>query len=166
MKTKNKIQVFLVDDDKMFVNALKFKLNKGVENIEISTYFDGENCLQNIDKYPLLVVLDYHLNGDNVEAMNGMQVLDIIKKRSPFSEVIMLSSQDDIEIAMDTLRNGALDYVIKNEECYSKIKTILSQIENEITSAELIKNDSNKVKKITVIIIAIITLLIILSSII
>jgi len=78
------------------------------------------------------------LDGIVKDAMNGIQTLDKIKAFNPEIPVIMLSSQDKIEVAINCMHHKAFDYVVKSETAFlrlqKKINTILSfkEIEREL----------------------------------
>lgn len=139
MTTDNNITVFLVDDDKLFINALKYALNKTATSIiNIISFSNGEDCIQYLRKQkPGIIILDYYLNKNYPDAINGLETLKKIKRISPGSEVIMISSQEDIQVAMETLNNGAYDYIVKGETALTKIK---SDIESIIDDTEFEKS--------------------------
>lgn len=119
-----KMNLFIVDDDKLVVSDLKIYLNyKFGTDINISTFNDGESCLEKIDKNTNLVILDYMLNGKN-----GLEVLKLIKEINPKTEVIMLSSNEDIALAIQSFRNGASDYVIKGQGALKKISQLVYNV--------------------------------------
>lgn len=118
------MNLFIVDDNKLVVADLKHYLQEklGV-SLNISTFNDGESCLQKIDKETHIVILDYFLNGQN-----GLEILKLIKAKNPKTEVIMLSSNEDIALAIQTFRNGATDYVVKGQGSLKKISRIVYNI--------------------------------------
>lgn len=127
MKKEKKIILFLVDDDAVFLKALEIEfLNHG--DFEIITFPTGETCLENLNLNPDVIILDYHLNGIIKNAMNGIQTLDLIKKFNPEMPVIMLSSQDKIEIAVKCMHHDVFDYVVKSETVFERLKKIVSLI--------------------------------------
>ncbi len=136
MDAKNKMKIFLVDDDKLFVSALKYKLSKDNAYLEIKTFPTGEECVQNLHQNPSLIILDYRLNGNYPEAIDGIEVLKKIKRRAPDTAVIMLSSQDNIEVAINSLKGGAFDYLTKSENSFIKLKKIIGHLSYEIAYSE------------------------------
>lgn len=72
-------------------------------------------------KKPQVVILDYHLNSKYPDAANGIKVLNWIKKVNMETDVIMLTSDDNIDIAVLSLKHGASDYVVKTETKFRKI---------------------------------------------
>jgi two-component system, OmpR family, response regulator len=127
VNTENKIKLFLVDDDVVLLKALEIEfLNEG--NFEVETFPTGELCLENLHKNPEMVILDYHLDGIQEHAMNGLQTLDGIKKFNSQIPVIMLSSQDKIEVAINCMHYKASDYVVKSETSFFRLQKIISDI--------------------------------------
>lgn len=127
MKTENKIKLFLVDDDALFLKSLQIQfLHHG--DFEIETYPTGELCVQNLASNPDLIILDYYLDGIEKNAINGLQTLDKIKEFNNEIPVIMLSSQDKIEIAINCMHHKASDYVVKSETAFMRLQKIISTI--------------------------------------
>jgi two-component system OmpR family response regulator len=128
MKTQDSISVFLVDDDKMFLSSLKNTLDSEFKKgLEISTFTNGEECLQHVNGKPDILVLDYLLNDDqHPGAMDGIKVLKEVKKIDDRDVlVIMLSGQDKLQVALDSIKNGAYEYVAKSESSFVRIKNII-----------------------------------------
>jgi two-component system, OmpR family, response regulator len=110
---KNKVKLFLADDDAIFLKLLEIEF-KETADFDISTFATGELCITNLDQKPDVIILDYHLDGIEKDAMNGISTLDEIKKILPEVPVIMLSSQDSIDVAIGCMHHKALDYVVKS----------------------------------------------------
>lgn len=166
MKNEKEISVFLVDDDEMFIGALQQFLSDNISApLHIEIFPTGEACLKEIDKNPAIVVLDYHLDSSVPDAMNGISVLKKIKLLSPSTHVIMLSSQDSIEVAMDSIKHGAYDYVAKSESAFIRIKNIIRNIAKNITVTDYLDNKISLYKKINIAFVILIILLFLLSRI-
>ena len=75
---------------------------------------------------PDAIILDYHLDGIDKNAMNGIQTLDKIKSFNASIPVVMLSSQDNIEEAINCISHMALDYVVKGQLAVNRLKKIIS----------------------------------------
>ena len=120
-------EVFIVDDDEMLSMMLSDHLSKNPD-FNITTYATGEECLENMDRNPYLVILDFNLNSINPEAANGLQILQEIKKQNKNTFVIMYSSQEQYGVAVQTLGKGALEYVIKDQNAFSKIREIIKNL--------------------------------------
>jgi DNA-binding NarL/FixJ family response regulator len=119
-----KLNLFIVDDNKLLATDLKLFLeNRFGTDLNITSFYDGESCLKMIDEHTSIVILDYNLNGKN-----GLETLKAIKEINPKTEVIMLSGNEDIAVAIQTFRAGAKDYVIKGDSDWKKITKIVNQI--------------------------------------
>jgi len=100
--------VLLVDDEVDFVETFSERLV--MRKLEIAKAFSGEEALQVLDtnKNTEVVILDVKMPG-----MDGIETLAEIKKRFPLVEVIMLSGHADVESAIDGMKQGAFDYLMK-----------------------------------------------------
>jgi len=140
MTAQNKISVYLVDDNDVFLKTLAYSLNERFNSeIEIKSFVTGEVCLREIQINPLtaadIVILDYHLNTEIAEALNGIDVLRKIKKINNKIIVIMLSAEDKLQIATDCISNGAYEYVLKSETAFVRTQNILkNSLEKEFNS--------------------------------
>jgi DNA-binding NtrC family response regulator len=123
----NKILLFLVDDDALFLNSLEIEFAENTESV-LQTYTTGELCLENISQNPDVVILDYQLNSINKNAINGLETLDRIKKANQAIPVIMLSSQDKIEVAVNCMKLQAFDYIVKNETAFIRLQKTITSI--------------------------------------
>jgi two-component system OmpR family response regulator len=135
-KTNQKIIIFLVDDDPVFLKALELSISDKLASAEIKTFQTGENCLQQMKLKPSIVILDYYLNSEIPYAWNGMKILKHIKKISGKTKVIMLSSQDSLNIAMDSMENGAYDYISKSPSSLIRVNNILSNIAEDMEATD------------------------------
>lgn len=127
MNTENKVKIFLVDDDALFLKSLQIEfLEQG--DFVIETFTSGELCMQHMEQGPDIVILDYHLDGSDKNAMNGLQTLDKIKNMNIEIPVIMLSSQDKIDVAINCMHHKATDYVVKSETAFMRLQKIITTI--------------------------------------
>lgn len=127
MKNENQIKLFLVDDDALFLKALEIEFLQHAD-FAIETFATGELCLQQLSKNPDVVILDYHLDGIDKNAMNGLETLDKIKAYNSDIPVVMLSSQDSIDIAVNCMHHRAFDYVVKSETSFMRLQKIITSI--------------------------------------
>lgn len=124
---KEKIKLFLVDDDAVFLKSLEIEFLDHADFI-IETYATGELCIQHLDHFPDVIILDYHLDGIDKFAMNGLETLDKIKSVNPDIPVVMLSSQDKIDVAISCMHHRAFDYVVKSETAFIRLQKIITSI--------------------------------------
>ena len=122
-----KIKLFLVDDDAVFLKSLEIDFI-GHADFIIETYATGELCMKSISHNPDVIILDYHLDGIDKNAMNGIDTLDKIKAFNPDIPVVMFSSQDKIDIAISCMHHRAFDYVVKSETAFIRLQQIITTI--------------------------------------
>ncbi len=127
MKNENKIKLFLVDDDALFLKALEIEFIQHAD-FDIETFATGELCVENLSSNPDVIILDYFLDGIDKNAKNGIETLDTIKAFSPDIPVVMLSSQDKIDVAINCMHHRAFDYVVKSETAFIRLQKIITTI--------------------------------------
>jgi len=124
---KNKIRLFLVDDDALYLKLLESDFLQQAD-FDIETFPTGELCIANLSHDPDVIILDYYLDGIDKNAMNGIDTLDKIKAFNPDIPVIMLSSQDKIDVAINCMHHRAFDYVVKSETAFVRLQKIISRV--------------------------------------
>jgi two-component system, OmpR family, response regulator len=127
MNNDKKILLYLVDDDLLFLKSLEIEFTQNTGSA-IKTFATGEACLEFISQNPDVIVLDYHLNGIDTNAINGLETLDRIKSINPQIPVIMLSSQDKIEVAVNCMKHQAFDYIVKSETAFIRLQKAITTI--------------------------------------
>jgi DNA-binding NtrC family response regulator len=103
-----KANVLLVDDEVPFVETLTRRLSK--RGIDMVTAFSGQEALSELEKNSNIeiVVLDIKMPG-----MDGLRVLEEIKREYPSVKVILLTGHSTIDTAIKGMRSGAFDYLLK-----------------------------------------------------
>jgi len=127
MAHEKKILLFLVDDDALFLKSLEIEFAQKMDS-RIKTFATGELCLNDISQNPDLIILDYYLDGVDKNAINGLETLDRIKITHPEIPVILLSSQDSIEVAVNCMRHKAYDYIVKSETAFLRLQKAITTI--------------------------------------
>ena len=114
--------VLLVDDEVSFVETFSERLE--LRDFEISKAFSGEEALEVLDenKNIEVVILDVKMPG-----MDGIEALAKIKRKNPLVEVMMLSGHADVESAIEGMKQGAFDYLMKPVD--------MDQITTKVTEA-------------------------------
>ena len=111
--------ILLVDDEKDFVEMLAMRLED--EGEKVTSAFDGQTCLDMLAQEPIdVVILDIKMPG-----MDGIQTLRTIKTRHPLVEVILLTGHGSTETAIEGMKLGAFDYLLKPAD-FDELKSILA----------------------------------------
>ena len=127
MQNESKIKLFLVDDDALFLKSLEIEFLEHAD-FDIETYSTGELCLKSLSRSPDVIILDYQLDGIDKNAMNGIETLDKIKAVNPDIPIVMLSSQNKIDVAVNCMHHRAFDYVMKSEAAFMRLQKIVTTI--------------------------------------
>jgi DNA-binding NtrC family response regulator len=127
MNKENIIKLFLVDDDSMYLKLLEIEFLQHA-NFTIESFATGEKCVANLSHNPDVIILDYRLDGVDKTAMNGIETLDKIKLFNPDIPVVMLSSQDKIEVAINCMHHKAFDYIVKSETAFIRLQKTITTI--------------------------------------
>jgi len=99
--------VLLVDDEKDFVEMLSLRLQEAGERV--TPAYNGKECLETLEKKNIdVVILDIKMPG-----MDGIETLKEIKRKYPLVEVIMLTGHGTTETAVQGMKLGAYDYLLK-----------------------------------------------------
>ncbi len=127
MKKKDKYTIFIVDDDPTFSEMLEVYLSEN-KNFILSTYFSAEQCIENLDKKPDIIILDHIFEKIGEDAMDGLTALQIIQEKQPETAVIILTGQNDPKMVFNFINNGARDYVVKDNDTFDNINAVIKEI--------------------------------------
>lgn len=117
-------QIFIVDDDIFYLKLIEQHLTSAGYT-QLFAYTSGAECLNNLHLRPNIILLDYHL-----EETNGIEILKHIKLQNPDAYVFFLSAQEEIGIAIDSIKHGAFGYVVKNQHAFTNILEEIKAILN------------------------------------
>ncbi len=114
-------KVFIVEDNKLYAQVLQKQL---VDNhYQVKVFYNGRDCISHLDDQPDVITLDYTLPD-----MTGHEVLRDIQKKCPQAHVIIISAQESIDTAIELMKNGAYDYIMKAPDTREKLTNIIKNI--------------------------------------
>jgi polysaccharide biosynthesis/export protein len=122
MTAHSTLKIFLVDDDS-FSTELNRQLLSNLGYTDISVFTDGQTCLNHLVEQPAVVFVDH-----NMEPMDGLALLKKIKRFDPQIFTVFVSGQEQMEVAVDALKYGAFDYIIKGEQAETRIAAVMAKI--------------------------------------
>ena len=115
-------KIFIVEDDAWYGELLEYHLSQNPD-YTIKRFLTGKDCINNLTESPDLITLDYALPDGN-----GLSFLKKIKQYDPSIPVIAISGQDDVTTAVELLRNGAYDYLTKDENTKERLWNMVLRI--------------------------------------
>jgi two-component system response regulator AtoC len=122
------LNIFILNDEVEVAGKLrKYLIKRFGDSLNISLFFSLRSCLQMIDNHVDLVVVDDYLNGTGATGRQGVETLKKIKEDHPQTEVIILSSNEDVGLAIEAYKSGARDYILNKRGAWHKILTIIDK---------------------------------------
>ena len=115
-------KIFVVEDDNFFATMVKEFLSKNAFK-DIAVFNSGEAALEQLHEGPEIVILDYQLG-----KISGLDVLRKIKSVNPNTQVIFLSGQEKMTVAIKALKYGAYDYLEKGAGNLERLKHLIERI--------------------------------------
>lgn len=125
-------RIFIVEDEPIYMKTIKYIVELNPDN-EVFCYTSGKEMINNLYRRPDIITLDYYLPD-----MSGADILKHIKSFDPDTYVIMLSGQTDVGTAVKLLKNGAYDYITKDNETKDRL---INTINNIISNQQVVKEN-------------------------
>lgn len=108
--------VYIIEDDEYYAEYIKYAV-KLVGEIEVTVFHTALDFLNAIKKsIPDIISLDY-----NLPDRKGNELFSEVKKLAPKSEIIIVSSQEEVDVAIQLMKEGAFDYIVKNSDAKNRI---------------------------------------------
>ena len=140
-KTKIPYKVFIVEDNVLYARVLKKQLTD--DQLQVKVFHNGTDFISSLSEKPDVVTLDYTLPD-----MTGKEVLAKIQEKAPETQVIVISAQDNIDTAIELMKMGAYDYIMKAPDTREKLSNVIRKIyeTNELKNENIILKDAVKEK--------------------
>lgn len=134
-KIKIPYKVFIVEDNELYARVLKKQLTD--DNLQVKVFHNGTDFIKALNEKPDVITLDYTLPD-----MTGKEVLERIQKEIPGAHVIVISAQDNIDTAIELMKLGAYDYIMKAPDTREKLSNVIRNIYN----TDQLKNENQLLK--------------------
>lgn len=120
MKNQNSLKIFILEDDTWYGSMLQHYLSLNPD-YDVTRFESSREFFDRLHEKPDVVTLDY-----SMPDMDGSEVLKKIREVHPDIQVIIISGQEDVGTAINLLKNGAFDYIVKDDDTKDRIwNTIL-----------------------------------------
>ena len=119
-------KIFVVEDNEWYGELLVHRLGQN-PNHSVFRFATARACLEQLGEQPDFITLDYSLPD-----AKGEQVLRTIRQQLPGTEVIVISGQEDVSTAVSMLRQGAYDYLVKDENTLDRLWNIVGKVEQQV----------------------------------
>jgi two-component system, OmpR family, response regulator CpxR len=137
-----KVRLLLVDDEEQFLEVLAERLE--ARNFDVRTAFSGDEAIAKLQEQESdVVILDVLMPGKD-----GLETLKEIKQLRPIVEVIMLTGHATVETAIEGMKLGAYDYLMKPSETEDLVTKISKAYHRKAEHEERIRQaETNKIVK-------------------
>lgn len=134
-------KIFIVEDNELYAQVLKKQLIN--DQFQVKVFYNGKDCIANLGEKPDIVSLDYTLPD-----MTGHQVLKEIQQKLPDTHVIVISAQENITTAIELMKSGAYDYIMKAPDTREKLSNIIKNIykSDQLKTENILLKDAVKEK--------------------
>ncbi|MFI5151296.1 MAG: response regulator [Bacteroidia bacterium] len=140
MKKDKRYTLFIVEDGEACTFLLKYKLQKSPE-YRIQHYRSGDEVIGNLHLNPDLVILD-----DKLPGMNGIQILQTLKKQFNKIPVIILSTPESSSAFLEYMKEGIYDYLIKDKDSSKLADKLIRRIVTTVRQKEDKDTDLQRMK--------------------
>ena len=128
------LKIFLIEDDPFFGEALKYHLKLNPD-FEVYLFKSGKECISNLHQKPDIICLDFGLPD-----ITGDKLLKMIQETNNKIPIIIISGQEEIEVAVNFLKSGAKDYIIKNEQTKDILWNSINKIRENLALVNEVKD--------------------------
>lgn len=132
----NSFRIFIVEDDQWYADLLQKHLSLNPDYV-VEKFPTAKECLNNLYKSPSVITIDFSLPD-----INGKELLKKIRSRMPEVPVIVISGQKDIDTAVGLIKEGAFDYLVKNEETPERLWNSVRLLRENLS----LKEENEKLK--------------------
>jgi len=115
MKEPNSFKIFIVEDDLWYSSMLSHVLSLNPD-YQVKKFNSAKDFFSALHEKPNVVSLDYSLPD-----ATGEEIIEKIKAESPDTKVIVISSQEDVKVAINLLKSGVYDYIVKDEDTKDRL---------------------------------------------
>ncbi|MGZ5244256.1 MAG: sigma-54-dependent transcriptional regulator [Bacteroidia bacterium] len=119
-------RVFVLEDDSLYGRALLHGL-QNEELLDITLFTNGGDFLNRLTENPDIVVADF-----NLPDISGIEILKRVKVYNPDIKRIIISGQEDVKVVVQAYKNGAQDYIVKNESAIIELKNAIANFSSNV----------------------------------
>lgn len=123
----NPFKIFIVEDDQMYAQLLSYHLSLNPD-YEVTSFSTAKEFLNQVHQRPSLVTLDYSLPD-----ISGGELMKKLKSQYPDIPVVIISGQEDISTAVKLLKEGAYDYIVKDDDARERIWNTVKNIREHLS---------------------------------
>ena len=121
-----KTSIFIIENNPMYSMSVGLKLEEML-NCALNFFNTAEEAIANLSYKPAIIIMDYELSG-----IKGVEAVKKIKEKDPKVRIIVISSHQHVEDAVEIVKAGAYSYIIKDKNTAKKIIDSVMEITEEV----------------------------------
>jgi DNA-binding NarL/FixJ family response regulator len=127
-KTEKTGVIFIVEDNPAYAKTLEVFVKTFAQAKEVKLFPVGETCLMELHKNPDVIIIDYFLDTKYYDAETGLEIIKKIRAQKPEMNIIVLSSQEDINVVLEAVKTYECSYIKKDEQAFDRLEDILRDV--------------------------------------
>lgn len=121
--------IFVVEDNPVYAKTLQAFIQSNFDEVkEVKVFPVGETCLLELHRDPDLIIMDYFLDTKYFDAQTGLDVIKKIRVERPETNIVILSSQSEVEVVVEATKIYHCTYIKKNEGAFERLGEIIKEI--------------------------------------
>lgn len=121
--------IFIVEDNPMYAKTLESSIRASFPEMnEVKTFPVGETCLLDLRRNPDVIIIDYFLDSKYDDAETGLEIIRQIRAEKPDVNIIVLSSQSEIDVVVEAVEKYNCSYVKKDEDAFNKVEMLIANM--------------------------------------
>ena len=135
------VRIFVVDDDELYVARLAYFLSLNPE-YQVTKFFSARSLALAMHEKPDIITLDYYMPD-----INGDALLNQVKELSPETQVIIISGQEDIKVAIDLFKKGVHDYIVKDADTEQRLWMAIQNLKENLALKKQVEDLKREVER-------------------
>lgn len=121
--------IFIVEDNPVYAKTLESSIRSKFQKIkEIKIFPVGETCLLELNRNPDLIIIDYFLDAKYYDAETGLQIIQKIRAEKPETNIVVLSSQNEIDVVIETSKIHHCTYIKKDDKAFERLEEVIKEL--------------------------------------
>jgi len=141
MKDQKTFKIFIVEDDLWYSSMLEYYLSLNPDYV-VKKFDTAKSLLSKLYEKPDVITLDYSLPDTT-----GDKLLTQIREASPDTKVIIISGQEDVKVALDLLKKGAYDYIVKDDDAKDRLWNTINNLRENVQLKQEIETLKEEVSR-------------------
>ncbi len=121
--------IFIVEDNIVYAKTLEGSIKSQFPEVkEVKLFPVGETCLMELHRNPDLIIMDYFLDTKYFDAETGLEIIKKIRAEKPEMNIVILSSQNEIDVVVEATKTYHCTYIKKDEKAFERLAEVISEI--------------------------------------